>query len=430
MVVSFQLKSFDSTIVLKGIQEALKVREPKAAPQIAELLGDLLAKGGTPDVDIATVKALVQPGEVGAQYLPLAFQHDNYHLTHEAQDGLKNAGASAVGPLCLFLKDANKEVRYRAVQTLNRVLNQKPSGDFSAAIPPLLSALGDSYGLVRSEASEALGKLGDSRPVPPLMAALHDKDARVRGHAALALGRLKASQAVEPLLPLLQDADEHVRSNTAFALTNLKDPRATEPLAALLQDPYEHVREAAVTALKTLNWQPEDVTQRITLALTSHDYAALVKIGQTDVDALIDFLENKEVRFSKLPIAQALGDIGDPRSIPALTTVLERWSEVVQVAESLGKIKDPRVIRPLLQATRHGWIAKPTVDILTRLLKDIAKDLATEDLKGIMALEGADRIPRLQQDATPEMHLHLGHYTNGVDCSALKQLAQAELARR
>ena len=71
---------------------------------------------------------------------------------------------------------------------------------------------------VRSEAVEAVGKIGDKRAVEPLIQALNDENKYVREGAALALAEIGDKRAVEPLIQALNDKDENVRAEAADTL--------------------------------------------------------------------------------------------------------------------------------------------------------------------------------------------------------------------
>jgi len=116
----------------------------------------------------------------------------------------------------------------------------------------LADALSDASPLVRRQAAEALGKLGDAWAVGSLIKALHDGSPEVRWVAAEALGKLGGAQAVEPLIKVLADADRSVGLSAAFALCQLGDERGFDPLVRALDDEYPPNREAAMRSLGKL----------------------------------------------------------------------------------------------------------------------------------------------------------------------------------
>jgi HEAT repeat protein len=76
---------------------------------------------------------------------------------------------------------------------------------------------------------------------------------------------------------------------------------------------------------------------------------ALVKMGPTAVDPLIDALKDRNLYLRK-GAALALGQIKDPRAVDPLIAVLEDESSSVRrnAAQALGEIGDPLAVDPLL----------------------------------------------------------------------------------
>lgn len=105
------------------------------------------------------------------------------------------------------------------------------------ALAPLLAVLADANRDVRWAAIEALGDLGDRRAVPALVEYLKRPEAYRWGKrlAASALGAIGDPAALEPLLGLLADEDPFVRRAAAMALLRLGDPGALQKVAALVK---------------------------------------------------------------------------------------------------------------------------------------------------------------------------------------------------
>ena len=100
--------------------------------------------------------------------------------------------------------------------------------------------------IIRSNAAEALGEIGDNIAVDSLINSLNDEDYIVRGSAAWALGEINDDRAVEPLIKVLGDRDSDVRKFTAIALGNIGDSRAVESLLKRLNDKCSTVRENVI----------------------------------------------------------------------------------------------------------------------------------------------------------------------------------------
>jgi len=103
------------------------------------------------------------------------------------------------------------------------------------AVEPLIVALKDEDGYVRSMAARALGEIKDVRAVEPLIVALKDKDGFLRRWAAEALGKIKDVRAVEPLILAMKDENLFVRRKAAEALGKITIVGTIEPLSAALK---------------------------------------------------------------------------------------------------------------------------------------------------------------------------------------------------
>ena len=167
------------------------------------------------------------------------------------------------------------------------------------AVKPLIGALSSDDPLVRRQAVDALGRIGDRRAVEPLIGTLKDRDSLIRSQAVQALGRIKDPQAVTPLAAVLSSKEQqsHVRMSAAEALGAIGDPRAVEPLILALRDEHWGVRSRAAQALGRLK-DPRAVAP------------------------LIGALQEKEAAV-RANAAEALGTMGDRRAVKPLTAALQ-----------------------------------------------------------------------------------------------------------
>ena len=183
--------------------------------------------------------------------------------------------------------------------TLGRLPVEILSKAGKPAVRPLINALDADEPLIRRQAADALGRIGDRQAVEPLIATLNDPDLLIRAHAVQALGRIKDPRAVTPLVAILnsREQESYVRMDAAEALGAIGDPSAVEPLIlALLNDSWG-IRSRAALALGRLK-------------------------DRRAVGSLIGALQDKEasVRGSA---AEALGIMGDGRAVKPLTASLQ-----------------------------------------------------------------------------------------------------------
>jgi chemotaxis protein methyltransferase CheR len=160
----------------------------------------------------------------------------------------------------------------------------------------------------------------DAAVFPVLEQALRDNaDANVR-NAAMEVYVALGGRSLPPLVSLLSDADEEVRTFTGVMLGNMRLRDAVPALIRALDDPDLNVKHAATEALGKIR-----------------DLRA--------VGPLIEAL-GKDM-WLQFPAAVALGDLGDPRAVPALVGLLSIPGANVPAIQALGKIGDPSALGPL-----------------------------------------------------------------------------------
>jgi HEAT repeat protein len=253
----------------------------------------------------------------------------------------------ALESLIKALEDDNRGVAEASASALGKI------GDVRA-VEPLIKALGDENRSVRSSAAFALGVIGDARAVEPLIKTL-DNEA-----VAWALGHI-GKPAVEPLIKALEDDNGWIRSSAAEVLGVIGDARAVEPLirvlggekAAWMRD-LEFIRKSAIEALgeigdvravEMLIEALGDGGSHVRESATS----ALGKIGDARAVEPLSKALGDETGYVRWPAAEALGVIGDARAVEPLIEVLldDDWRVRRHAAEALGKIGDARAVEPL-----------------------------------------------------------------------------------
>ncbi|MDR4494272.1 MAG: HEAT repeat domain-containing protein [Nitrospirales bacterium] len=226
----------------------------------------------------------------------------------------------------------------------------------------------------------ATGCIQETPPDPPdkvsqqLVKLLHDPQAEIRRTAALSLGKISDPTSVTGLIESLADQDEEVRQWSAWALGNLGDHLSQEAIVALVQslaDPSEQVKQTAALALGRTP-ASEDVLQVLEEALN----IATPSTQQAIIQALSHFSFPfsyeifLEATQSQTPLIRqtavaGLGELGDPRGLPVLRTLLLQDPNVrvrAEAAYRLGKLGGKGEISALQQSrdtdptpTVHFW---------------------------------------------------------------------------
>jgi HEAT repeat protein len=133
-----------------------------------------------------------------------------------------NTSANDIPRLIQDLKEGDENCRAEAAEALGDL-----GADGKAALPALVSALGDEGERVRQNVLRAIIAIGpDAKATPALTNSLKDSDSLVRALSANALGQLGplARQSVPALREALHDRDETVKKEAADALRAIVGP--------------------------------------------------------------------------------------------------------------------------------------------------------------------------------------------------------------
>lgn len=258
-------------------------------------------------------------------------------------------------------------------------------------------------------------------PRPDLLGLVGDPDVQIRRRAALAIGRVGLAEGVPALVSALSDVEPEVRQMAAFGLGLIGDPVATAPLIAALADPSIVVQGRAAQALGSLGRFEavpaigETVSLlarqgRVTQILAD-DVAyplepeveafrlgvqALARLRAFEPLASAVIAENGQPLVRWWPVAYALQQIADPRSLPALVTFARSGGPgAVLAVRGLSAIGGPEVLTEL-RSMLDGSSA--------------TGDLRVAVVEALAMLRDADATPALLEllrrpDTTPELRL-------------------------
>jgi cyclophilin family peptidyl-prolyl cis-trans isomerase/HEAT repeat protein len=249
-------------------------------------------------------------------------------------------------------------------------------------------------------------------PPPPsdLIRLLNDGEARVRRRAALALGRVGLPEGVDAVSKLLADAEPDVRQMAAFALGLIGDAAARPALQAALNDMNPLVQGRAAEALGMIG-NKADADAVSAMTRTHVAAGALTGIGADDLAypqsppaeavrlglyALVRFGAYEALAAAALdakyqpvstwwPVAYALQRLPDPRSAPALLTLLNTPGRYTAAfaARGLGVVKAPAAEAPLREIVERRS-AHPAVVI--QALRALATMNSTAAAPVVMAI--------------------------------------------
>jgi len=196
-----------------------------------------------------------------------------------------------------------------------------------------------------------LGKFCDGRAFEPLLKALKDDSGDVRTSAIQALEELGDSRAVESLSQLLNAKEWKVRRIAIKALGKFRDPRSVEPLLHALQNEKYYFKSDYIGSQVVLN----------------SIFDALGDIGEQNPDSLIVMIKNREVS-SRMP--DVLVNLGKTTIAPLITFMVQQASEFDEPTLEIG-------LKTLVRLSPTRKQLQP----LKTLLLAIIINSASEDLK-------------------------------------------------
>jgi len=253
-----------------------------------------------------------------------ALRGEFYTVRSRAATALGAIGdPGAVAPLIHRLGDPELEVRMAAVRALGKC---KLPETFDNMADLLLE---DPQIEARQAAARALGETKHPQAIQYLMIALRDPFWWYEREQAaeVLLGAIEGFGAlvVDELLEALSDTEMTVRRYAARLLGRIGDPRAIHPLGMRLYDTHFEVGQAAAeslagfgpTGLKVL----ADALQHPEMWLRQHAIFGLTLSGDKRiVPVILEMLNDPEREVQKQAIL-ALGELKDPRALPALQAI-------------------------------------------------------------------------------------------------------------
>jgi len=210
------------------------------------------------------------------------------------------------------------------------------------SVEQLLSNLRQHNWSVNWKTADALAEMGQSA-VPQLLRALEDPDGYVRNGAAIALGKIGNSDATQALIKALHwrddgvyedDEDQEARMSAATALGKLHSAAACQALMAELEKRASTDLTLASYIVEALGeiGNPETIPL-IKRAITSEDFElqkigswALAQLGTEGIEALLQIAANHD-QTARPYVIRALGTNTVGSATPLLLQILKDPNE-------------------------------------------------------------------------------------------------------
>ena len=407
------LQKDDKIYVKKAIAEALgEIGDPRAVQPLIVYLKNCTGSAEA-EVVVSALGKIGDPRAVGA-LIGASREWTAQHLDEAVSEALVQIGEPAVESLIAALKSDSFVVRRKASEALGRI------GD-TRAVEPLIILFDDDSASVVESAIIALGEIGDPKAVEPLakllerlgvwrcrleiplalakigyqravevlIKALDSHDDKVQQMVKECLGRIRNPSGIKYLISILTDKESPHIGTVAEALGEIKEITAVEPLISILMDKESPIRETAAKALGKIK-----------------DIRA--------VEPLLASLQDTNSSYLKKTIIIALGEIKDKRAVEPLIEIacnaFENNDEDLMgdAGIALGKIGDPRAVEPFLAKCKdeRSEIRRRAAYILKCIANPIAVNPLIELLKDdnlFVRYEAADALSFIGQPAVEQL---------------------------
>jgi HEAT repeat protein len=384
---TIQLGSRREKAAIPKLRLLLNDKEPGVRAGAAIALGDLMDKPSTiaitklfetdkenpKDVYLDAISRMKDPS-AGAKIYKL-LDSDDSTLRLQTVEALVQIGAKDQGANIVALAGKNKD--------------REKDKTYAMAIGKLGISAGEKY----------LLKLTDVQDDSPTLAACY-----------LALGRIKSKSAVPLLVKALKHPYSKGKENASFALIDIRDPKAVSLAFPLLEIDEAETRmyvtdvlseipslEAGERALKYLDSDKKYTWGSAAKIVGRQKY----KPGREKIEQMLQI----ETTPDRDLFAEALGWLGDPKSIPVLRKILVSKSKegrygsawalgILGAKEALPDLQnalndsDPKLVSYALEAI--GAIADmSSLPVLAKLLSDRPK-LAPQILSAVGLISGEE----------------------------------------
>lgn len=290
-----------------------------------------------------------------------------------------------------------KSVRIAVLDTVESIGTQE-------MLPVLVEGLTHKQLDVRTQAAQCLERLAEAEKVDPARAILwllRSKDVNVKRMAAQIANKVKdrSGDLWPQLFQFLRDEDWWVRERLTDALLELAGPELLNYAVLYLRDRSEIIRRYGIELLVRLN-EPRAIGALVRAATGDSDWwvreraiEALGNLGdKRSVPYIVDLMnKDPEVRLVSL---QALTELGDKSASPHVAQLLndDKADILIAALECLEKIGDPSLARMVKRCMRSR---EPRVrEVTQRVLRQWRIAARRDDAIVAEGLSPLDRLLR------------------------------------
>lgn len=272
-----------------------------------------------------------------------------------------------------------------------------------------------------------IGKQGNTEAIDIIAAGFDDPSELLKHEMAYVLGQTRQEYAIKPLIEVLEDLDQQpmVRHEAAEALGAIGDPRALDILRKFeSQDELEVVRQTCELAIGRIEWENSENGRNEKLAksqFSSIDPAPPMALDTEENCAkLTEFLNDQsKPLFERYRAMFRLRDIGTTEAVLGLATGFKDPSALFrhEIAYVFGQLCDPASVPALMEVLKNpkeeGMVRHEAAEALG--------SIATEDVLPVLQQFANDDVDVVRDSAIVALDMYNYENSNQLEYAEVKR---------
>lgn len=272
-----------------------------------------------------------------------------------------------------------------------------------------------------------IGKAGNTEAIDIIADGFGDPSELLKHEMAYVLGQTRQEYAIKPLITVLEDLDQQpmVRHEAAEALGAIGDTRALPILKKFEKDDnLEVVRQTCELAVGRIEWENSENGRNEKIAKSSFssiDPAPPMALDtEENVDKLTEFLNNqKKPLFERYRAMFRLRDLGTTEAVLGLATGFKDPSALFrhEIAYVFGQLCDPVSVPALIEVLKNpkeeGMVRHEAAEALG--------SIATEDVLPVLQQFATDDVDVVRDSAIVALDMYNYENSNQLEYAEVKK---------
>ncbi|GMM53044.1 deoxyhypusine monooxygenase [Starmerella bacillaris] len=272
-----------------------------------------------------------------------------------------------------------------------------------------------------------IGKEGNTEAIDIIAAGFNDDSELLKHEMAYVLGQTRQEYAITPLMNVLEDLQQQpmVRHEAAEALGAIGNKRALDILRKFEKDDeLEVVRQTCELAIGRIEWENSEAARKERIEksqFSSIDPAPPMALDtEQDVDKLTNFLNDQsKPLFERYRAMFRLRDIGTTEAVLGLATGFKDPSALFkhEIAYVFGQLCDPASVPALIEVLKdpreEGMVRHEAAEALG--------SIATEDVLPVLQQFATDDVQVVRDSAIVALDMYNYENSNQLEYAEVKR---------